>query len=174
MATAFKTWTVSLKFDALHLWELTPQHRRDKLIMIFHTLSGYMKCNDCRRFRGRIKEKYFICWFIINKPQPNLHSGDTCLGPEGVPWIKVPQYNKSVSAKNCMAYVILGYSFVNPAPLPPENVKCKNVSFCSTLAPSTRIRSCLKTEIFFAPFSKTSASTRCGFESFFVHPQKTR
>ena len=79
MATAFKTWTVSLKFDALHLWELTPQHRRDKLIMIFHTLSGYMKCNDCRRFRGRIKEKYFICWFIINKPQPNLHSGTLAL-----------------------------------------------------------------------------------------------
>ena len=92
-----------------------------------------MKCNDCRRFRGRIKEKYFICWFIINKPQPNLLSGDTCLGPEGVPWIKGPLYNKSVSAKNCMAYVILGYSFVNPAPLPPENVKCKNVNFCSTL-----------------------------------------
>ena len=32
-----------------------------------------------------------------------------------------------------MAYVILGYSFVNPAPLPPENVKCKNVNFYSTL-----------------------------------------
>ena len=165
MATAFKTWTVSLKFDALHVWELTPQHRRDTLIMIFHTLSGYMKCNDCRRFRGRIKEKYFICWFIINKPQPNLLSGDTCLGP---------QYNKSVSAKNCMTYVILGYSFVNPAPLPPENVKCENVMFCSTLTPSTRIRSCLKTEIFFAAFSETSASTRCGFESFFAHPHKTQ
>ena len=172
MATAFKTWTVSLKFDALHLWELTPQHRRDKLIMIFHTLSGYMKCNDCRRFRGRIKEKYFICWFIIIKPQPNLHSGDTYLGPEGVPWIKVPLYNKSVSAKNCMACVILGYFFVNPAPLPAENVKCKNVNFCSTLAPATRIRSCLKTEIFFSPFSKTSASTRCGFESFFARPHE--
>ena len=92
-----------------------------------------MKCNDRRRFRGRIKEKYFICCFIINKPQPNLLSGDTCLGPEGVPWIKVPQYNKSVSAKNCMACVILGYFFVNPAPLPPENVKCKNVNFYSTL-----------------------------------------
>ena len=32
---------------------------------------------------GRIKE--FIYWLIINKPQPNLHSRDTCLGPEGVP-----------------------------------------------------------------------------------------
>ena len=29
---------------------------------------------------------------IINKPQPNLYSGDTCLSPEGVPWIKVPLY----------------------------------------------------------------------------------
>ena len=115
--------------------------------MIFHTLSGYMKCNDCRRFRG-------------------------CFGPEGVPWIKVPLYNKPVSAKNCMAYVILEYSFVNPASLPAENVKCKNVNFCSTLAPATRIRSCLKTEIFFSPFSKTSASTRCGFESFFARPHE--
>lgn len=71
-----------------------------------------------------------------------------------------------------MAYVILGYSFVNPAPLPPENVKCKNVMFCSTLTPSTRIRSCLKTEIFLAAFSETSASTRCGFESFFARPHE--
>ena len=27
------------------------------------------------RFRGRVRETYFICWLIINKPQPNLHSG---------------------------------------------------------------------------------------------------
>ena len=26
-------------------------------------------------------------WLIIIKPQLNLHSRDTCLGPEGVPWI---------------------------------------------------------------------------------------
>ena len=26
-----------------------------------------------------------IYWLIINNPQPNLHSGDTCLGLEGVP-----------------------------------------------------------------------------------------
>ena len=27
-----------------------------------------------------------MCWLIINKPQPNLHSGVTaCLDPEGVP-----------------------------------------------------------------------------------------
>ena len=32
--------------------------------------------------------QYFIFLLIIIKPQPNLHSGDTCLGPEeGVPWI---------------------------------------------------------------------------------------
>ena len=35
--------------------------------------------NDCSRFRGRIKEKYFICWLIIYKPQPNLHSGKTSI-----------------------------------------------------------------------------------------------
>ena len=29
------------------------------------------------RFRGRVRETYFICWLIINKPQPNFHSGDT-------------------------------------------------------------------------------------------------
>ena len=161
MATAFKTWTVPLKFDALHLWELTSQHRRDKLIMIFHTLSGYMKCNDCRRFRGRKKKNILFVGLLLTNHQPNLHSRDTCLGPEGVPWIEVPLCNKSVSAKNCMAYVILGYSFVNPAPLPPENVKTWIF---------VQLWACLKTEIFFAPYSKTSASTRCGFESFFAHP----
>ena len=45
---------------------------------------------------GRIKENYFIFWLNINKPQPqpplreHLYSWDTCLGPEGVPWIEVP------------------------------------------------------------------------------------
>ena len=29
------------------------------------------------RFRGRVRETYFICWLIINKPQPNLQSWDT-------------------------------------------------------------------------------------------------
>ena len=29
------------------------------------------------RFRGTLKEKYFIIWLIINKPQPNHHLGDT-------------------------------------------------------------------------------------------------
>ena len=24
---------------------------------------------------------YLICWFIINKPQPNLYSGDAFLSP---------------------------------------------------------------------------------------------
>ena len=31
--------------------------------------------------------QYFIFWLIIIKPQPKLHSGDICFGPEGVPWI---------------------------------------------------------------------------------------
>ena len=38
--------------------------------------------------QGKIKEKCSIFWLIINKPQPNLHAGDTWLGPEGVPWIE--------------------------------------------------------------------------------------
>ena len=33
--------------------------------------------NDCGRLRSRIKEKYVFCWLVINKPQPNLHLGDT-------------------------------------------------------------------------------------------------
>ena len=120
------------------------------------------------------KKNILFVGLLLTNPSPTSIRGGICLGPEGVPWIKVPQYNKSVSTKNCMAYVILGNSFVNPAPLPPENVKCKNVNFCSTLAPSTRIRSCLKTEIFFTPFFKTSASTRCGFESFLLVHTKTQ
>ena len=40
---------------------------------------------DHSKFQGRLKEKYFICRLINNKPQPNLHSGDTFLDPEGVP-----------------------------------------------------------------------------------------
>ena len=44
---------------------------------------------DCSRFRGKIREKYFICRLIINKAHPNLYSGDTFLGPEDVPWIEV-------------------------------------------------------------------------------------
>ena len=44
-----------------------------------------------------------IYWLIINNPQPNFHSGDTCLGLEGVPWIEVflgqlqINYNKQAS-----------------------------------------------------------------------------
>ena len=35
-----------------------------------HHLSAWN--NNCSRSRDKIKEKYFICWLIINKPQPNL------------------------------------------------------------------------------------------------------
>ena len=58
------------------------------------------------RFRGTVRETYFICWLIINKPQPNLHSGDTFFrdaypGPEGVPWIHVPRYYQDpITMKN--------------------------------------------------------------------------
>ena len=62
--------------------------------MIFkHYLAAWN--NDCSRFQVRIKEKDFICWLIIKKPQPNLHSGslysgDNDFGPKGVPWIEDP------------------------------------------------------------------------------------
>ena len=46
--------------------------------------------------QGKIKEKCSIFWLIINKPQPNLHAGDTWLGPEGVPlawsWVIYTQH----------------------------------------------------------------------------------
>ena len=33
------------------------------------------------------KKTYFICWLShVNKPQPNLHSGEIYLCPEGIPW----------------------------------------------------------------------------------------
>ena len=54
---------------------------------------------DCSKFRGKIREKYFICRLIINKAHPNLHSGDTFLGPEGVPWIEVLLYCAPVRPK---------------------------------------------------------------------------
>ena len=44
--------------------------------------------NDCSRFRGRMKEKYFMFWLIFNT-HCSLHSGSLALapGPEGIPWI---------------------------------------------------------------------------------------
>ena len=33
--------------------------------------------------RQNKKYVYFIGWLIFNKPQPNLYSGDTCVGPTG-------------------------------------------------------------------------------------------
>ena len=43
--------------------------------------------NDCNE-----NDNYFLCWLIINKPQPNLYSGNTYLNHEGVLWIDVPLY----------------------------------------------------------------------------------
>ena len=58
---------------------------------LIHYLAAWN--NGCSRFRGRTKGILFICWLIINKLQPNAHSWNTCLGPEGVPWIEVPLYD---------------------------------------------------------------------------------
>ena len=63
--------------------------------------------SDCSRFQGRIKEKYFIFWLIINKAQLNLYSADTYVGPKGVPWIEVPLYS---SPQNCTDICAFKYS----------------------------------------------------------------
>ena len=52
------------------------------MIFLIHYLAAWNY--NCSKFCGEIKEKYFICCLIINKPQPNLNLGDTFLGPEGV------------------------------------------------------------------------------------------
>ena len=60
-----------------------PQYHRNKLIMVFLIHYLAVSNNHCSRFWVRIiKEKYLL----VNKPLPKLHSGDTCLGPEGVPY----------------------------------------------------------------------------------------
>ena len=76
--------------DVLHLLEFNT-HCVAEIIQswfFIHYLAVWN--NDYSRCWGRIEEKYLTCWLIINKPQPKLHSGDTYLGPEGVPSIKVP------------------------------------------------------------------------------------
>ena len=87
MARASKTWTVSLKIAVPHLWEFNTQYCRDKLIIIFYIYPAAWN-DDRSRFRGRIKEKYFIS--LVNNKQTPAYSGDTFRGPEGVPWIEVP------------------------------------------------------------------------------------
>ena len=70
------------KIDILNLWFMELNHDFVYVLILFSCL------NDCSRFLRRIKEKYFMCWLIIIKPQPDLHSkGNTCLGPKGVPFL---------------------------------------------------------------------------------------
>ena len=68
--------TISLKIGALHFGEFNTQHRGDKLIMNFLYIIKLLEIMT-GRFRGRVRETFFICWLIINKPQPNLYSWDT-------------------------------------------------------------------------------------------------
>ena len=77
-----------------HLKQCTAQTHNTPEISWSRRLIHYLAVwnNDCSRFQGRIKEKYFSFLVIINKPQPKLHSGDSCLGPEGTPSIQVPQH----------------------------------------------------------------------------------
>ena len=83
-------WQKLSKLELSHLQSMyctfNTQHRRDKLFMIFYALSLYLAArnNDCSRFHGRLKGKYFIYWLIIKKPEPSLYSGDTCVSPKGV------------------------------------------------------------------------------------------
>ena len=58
---------------------------------IIYTLSQLLEIMTLADSKPEQKNVLF-CWLIINKPQPKLYSGDTFPGPEGVPWIKVPQY----------------------------------------------------------------------------------
>ena len=60
--------------------------------MIFHTLSSCLKLWLQQIPRQNKRFKYFIFYLIVNKPQPNLHAGNTCLGSGGVPWIEGPLY----------------------------------------------------------------------------------
>ena len=62
--------------DLLHLWEFKTQHHRYNLIMIFLYLIYLVEI---------MTEKYFICWLIINNPQPNIHEGAP-LFIEHLPW----------------------------------------------------------------------------------------
>ena len=59
------------------------QRKVNRIISFKHYLPVWN--NNCNRFRSKIKTIYFLCWLIINKPQPKLFSGDTFLGPESVP-----------------------------------------------------------------------------------------
>ena len=47
----FRTWTISIKIGVLHLWEFNTQYRKDKLIMIFYTLSSCF---------------FGLCWYLID------------------------------------------------------------------------------------------------------------
>ena len=87
MASEFYRMSYLTKIDVLNLREFNAQHHRHNYVIIFfHFLAAWS--NDCSTLWGTIKEKCIICWLIICKLQLNLHSGDTCLGCEGVPLIK--------------------------------------------------------------------------------------
>ena len=50
--------------------------------------------HDCSRFRGTIKEKCFICWLIINKPQPKQSIQETPLLKGHLPWCRGGPLNR--------------------------------------------------------------------------------
>ena len=74
------------------------------MIFLIHYLAAWNY--NCSKFCGEIKEKYFICCLIINKPQPNLNLGDTFLGPEGVLWIEVPLYFL-IDLNDCIHFTVV-------------------------------------------------------------------
>ena len=75
------------------------------MFFILHYLAAWNI--DCSKFWGRIKEKYFICRSVINNPLHNLHSGDTFLGPKGVPWTEVPLYSVVPSWEQYSGYKVV-------------------------------------------------------------------
>ena len=66
---------------------MNTQYRRD---ILFNHVFCYKLLFCCLKWwLQQIPKQNKRKIFCLNKPQPNLHSGDTFLGPEGVPWIEV-------------------------------------------------------------------------------------
>ena len=83
---AFKTWPTTNRFDTSKSTLITTSLKSTFCTCgnSTHNIAQFASCScfDCSRFWDSIKNIYFLCLLIINNPQPNLHSGETCLGPE--------------------------------------------------------------------------------------------
>ena len=61
--------------------------------------------HDCSRFRGTIKEKCFICWLIINKPQPKQSIQETPLLKGHLPWCRGGPLNRGSTVGKKKSFV---------------------------------------------------------------------